>query len=215
MPYFKNNNINLLFIHIPKTGGTSLERYFSEKYNVPLNAGSLYMFLTEEEKSTYNLIINSSLQHITYNDIIKYKDYFKIDMFNIEIITIVRNPYERLVSDLFFLKLINQDSSCEDVFNIINSYIISNELDNHNLPQHKYIVDENNNIISNIKVLKTESLTEEMHGLGYNDFNFKENTNSIVVDYYSYLNSNSIKLINDFYNNDFILFNYQKLHYNV
>jgi hypothetical protein len=37
MPYFKNENINLLFIHIPKTGGTSVEQYFSKKYNVELN----------------------------------------------------------------------------------------------------------------------------------------------------------------------------------
>ena len=37
MPYFKNNRINLLFIHIPKTGGSSLEKYFNVKYNIPLN----------------------------------------------------------------------------------------------------------------------------------------------------------------------------------
>ena len=34
MPYFLNENINLLFIHIPKTGGSSLERYFSEHFNI-------------------------------------------------------------------------------------------------------------------------------------------------------------------------------------
>ena len=29
MPYFKNNDVNVLFIHIPKTGGSSMELYFS------------------------------------------------------------------------------------------------------------------------------------------------------------------------------------------
>ena len=32
MPYFHNNYVNLLFIHIPKTGGSSLEIYFSKKF---------------------------------------------------------------------------------------------------------------------------------------------------------------------------------------
>jgi len=32
MPYFNNvNGYNILLIHIPKTGGSSLEHYFSKK----------------------------------------------------------------------------------------------------------------------------------------------------------------------------------------
>ena len=56
MPYFKNNNLNLLFIHIPKTGGTSLEKYLSQKHNIPLDSKSLY----SNSKNGYN---NVSLQH--------------------------------------------------------------------------------------------------------------------------------------------------------
>ena len=37
MPYFTKNNTNILFIHIPKTGGSSLEKYFSNKYDIPLD----------------------------------------------------------------------------------------------------------------------------------------------------------------------------------
>ena len=37
MPYFHNKDVNLLFIHIPKTGGSSLETYFSKKFNMHLN----------------------------------------------------------------------------------------------------------------------------------------------------------------------------------
>lgn len=37
MPYFKNNDVNILLIHIPKTDGTSLERYFKTKFNISLD----------------------------------------------------------------------------------------------------------------------------------------------------------------------------------
>ena len=98
MPYFKNNNLNLLFIHIPKTGGTSLEKYLSQKHNIPLDSKSLYSDL----KNGYNSV---SLQHQTYHSLLKKKTQFGIDFNNIKIISIVRNPYERIVSDLFFYKL--------------------------------------------------------------------------------------------------------------
>ena len=61
MPYFKNDNINVLFIHIPKTGGTSVENYFSSKFNIKLNSKSLFTL----GKIYHNTNINSNLQHVT------------------------------------------------------------------------------------------------------------------------------------------------------
>lgn len=46
MPYFKNDNVNVLFIHIPKTGGTSIENYFSSKFNIKLDK-SLYLLTNQ------------------------------------------------------------------------------------------------------------------------------------------------------------------------
>ena len=37
MPYFKGPDCHILHIHIPKTGGTSINYYLSEKYGIPLN----------------------------------------------------------------------------------------------------------------------------------------------------------------------------------
>ena len=54
MPYFKNNTINVLFIHIPKTGGTSIEMYFSSKFSIVLNNTSLYNFTHEQIKLNKN-----------------------------------------------------------------------------------------------------------------------------------------------------------------
>jgi hypothetical protein len=108
MPYFKNENINVLFIHIPKTGGTSVDNYFSFKYNIKLNMNSLHVTtLNKKIIINKNTIFYNSPQHLSYQMIMKNKDFFKIDTNNLNIFTIVRNPYERIISDLFFFKEIS------------------------------------------------------------------------------------------------------------
>jgi len=211
MPYFLNDDVNILLIHIPKTGGSSLELYFSYKYNISLNEKSLYMYIDDETKLNENITINSSLQHITYNQIVKYSKFFKIDFNNINIITIVRNPYERIISDLFYYSKININTSKEEVFDIINEYLLSDNYDNHNIPQYNFVTDDNKELIPNIHILKTETLTTDMNDLGYKDFNIVTNNNLNKVNYYNYLNNKSIEIINDFYHFDFIIFNYDKL----
>jgi hypothetical protein len=215
MPYFKNENINLLIIHIPKTGGTSLEVYFHNKYKIPLNNDSLYNFLNNKKK----INIDSSLQHMTYQTIFNNKDFFKIDTNNITILSIVRNPYERIISDLFHISKhsldikIHINSTKEEVYHEIQKYLKLNNTDNHNLPQYLFVTDENKQLIPNIKLLHTETLQEDMIKLGYTDFNLTSNKNPIQKDenYYDYLNEDSIRLINDFYDYDFQLFHYDKI----
>jgi hypothetical protein len=210
MPYFKNENVNILFIHIPKTGGSSVDLYFSTKFNISLNYNSLYSFFANLT-IVNNTIFNSSLQHITYNQMIKYNNLFNIDFNNIKIISIVRNPYERIISDLFWYKKINVNISKKEVFDIIHQYLVSDDYDNHNIPQYKFITDDNIKIIPSIHILHTETLTNDMKDLGYEDFDLVMNNNKVNVDYYNYLNSESIRIINDFYHFDFILFNYVKI----
>ena len=209
MPYFHNININILLIHIPKTGGTSLEHYFSNKYDIPLNNDSLFKFLDKETAKSKN--INSSLQHITYQKIDTHKEFFKIDMSNLEIITIVRNPYNRIISDLFWYKKITINSTKEEVYHKIQQYLRDETLDNHNIPQYLFVTDEKMQLIPNIKILYSETLSSDMHKLGYVDFDVKTNDNKNNPNYFDYLNPSSIKLINVFYDYDFKLFNYDKI----
>lgn len=50
-----------------------------------------------------------------------------------------------------------------------------------------------------------------MKKIGYIDFDIYANVNSNKVNYYNYLNNESIEIINKFYHLDFILFNYDEI----
>ena len=202
MPYFHKDNINLLFIHIPKTGGSSLEKYFSKKFEIPLNESSLF--------SIHKKFKGISYQHQTYNSIMTHF-VPKMQGTNLTILTIVRNPYHRIVSDLFFFDYINKHSTPVQVFNAIN-YKYLNKIgnhDNHKRPQYHFVIDQQTGkLIENITILKTETLTNDMHQLGYTDFNIKTQSSHINKNYMSFLNKQSIQLINRAYYWDFIYFKY-------
>jgi len=217
MPYFydKQKNLNLLFVHIPKTGGTSVEKYLSEKYSIKLSNKSLYT--NRGKNGKFHSIIpgkgNKPLQHIVLQTMIIYKKKLNIFFDNtIKIFTIVRNPYDRLVSDLFFFDLIKTDSTHDHVYKQIVSYIKSN-VHNHGIPQSLFIINPNtSSIFDNVVILKTETLTNDMREFGFIDFNhFEQSNNKKHKPYVDYLNKKSIDLINNYYHLDFINFGYSKI----
>lgn len=205
MPYFKI--INILLIHIPKTGGTSIENYFYNNYKIKRTINTFFSY--------NNLTLNKhSLQHSTYLEFYEHKDYFEIDFDKSKIITVVRNPYDRIISDLFFYKLITIDFDKNKINNIINYFLESNDIvyDNHKMEQYKYLIDSNGNINKDIIIMKTETLNNDMINNGFLDFNLNENvTHRNNLNYISLLNDESIKLINDYYKKDFEYFNYEMI----
>jgi len=201
MPYYKEKD--LLFIHIPKTGGTNIENCIIQKHKQTLYSGKTNNLL----KYPYN---NISLQHQFYTTIYNNRDKLDINFNNIKIFSVVRNPYNRIISDLFWYNLIKKDYTPEQVYDkIVNDYLNRYDLDNHNQPQYKYITDNHRNLIPGIKIFKCENLNEMNEDInkfiGF-DINIKQdNANK---DYSKYLNKDSIDLINKIYKKDFELFNY-------
>ena len=172
MPYFHNNYVNLLFIHIPKTGGSSLETYFSKKFNMPLNDSTLFNIVKRFK--------GVSLQHQTYQSLITYPQIFKIDNNNLKILTVVRSPYHRLISDLFHFKYITTNSSQAFVFKVLATKYFNTfgANDNHKKPQYLFLLDKDGKMLEeNITILRMETLNADMAKLGYTDFNIVANKN--------------------------------------
>lgn len=213
MPYYTDGkktletnepkNINLLFIHIPKTGGTNIERKLLAKYSQRLWSGGM----SNPANAPYN---GGCFQHQFYSILYKYRDELEINFENIKMFCVVRNPYDRIISDLLWRRLIKKDFTTDEIYNVIKeNYLYKKERDNHNVPQYRFITDENLEVNQDIKIFKCEELNEINHELNkFLGFNINIKQENVNKDYSMYLNKNSISLINEFYKKDFELFNY-------
>lgn len=218
MPYFRNEDINLLFIHIPKTGGTSVETYFSVKFGIPLRKSSLF---TPNKGSQLSYSNGISYQHQTLRTLMTNAHKFGIEQNDLELLSIVRNPYDRIVSDLFFYNLISTNSSQVEVADVVEMYLSSSSdhRDNHRLPQYAFLVggaegssSSDGQLAPGIKLLRTERLNDMMHDLGYTDFDVHLNKRKKQArSSLSYFNDKSLHLINTYYAKDFRLFGYEMI----
>ena len=216
MPYFKE--IDLLFIHIPKTGGSLIENYFYTKLSLFTTIDTLYSCKHNfaNDKLIKIDLSNHSLQHTTYNEIFSSKkNYFNIKFSNLKILSLVRSPYSRIISSLFYFNLIDLEScNKKQIEKIITKYLYTdNFYDNSKKPQYLYLTSGDNLTISkNILIIKNETMSEDMVKYGYEDFkNYNINPFDNEIDYISYLSENAISMINHYYFMDFKLFNYETL----
>jgi len=205
MPWFADHN--LILVHIPKTGGGSIERYLwglSSLRRIAENADRSQRCLYSRE-GAYN---GTSLQHQPLRALQDNAVHFGIDFSspNLRILTIVRNPYDRAVSELFFRGAIQKDSPMDDVHCALLTWITRNQ-DSHTTPQWTFVADQHGELDKQVDVLRTESLTVDMHKLGYTDYIGPPTSNSWV----HLLGSDSIQLINETYSKDFELFGYTKI----
>lgn len=192
-----------IFVHIPKTGGTKIEKELFNCIN-NINKG-------------YGVVNNKAMQHYSIIEIINYLNKkFKIeynDINNFYKFTIVRNPYTRFISEYYWPG--NQygyykNKTIDEFINVIenklnNNSFNDNDYEDHHYQQYKYIYDDNNKICVN-EIFKFENFDKII-----NKFNL---SNKIIhkcsVNNKLELNEEQKNRIYKMYEKDFELFNYFK-----
>jgi len=109
------------------------------------------------------------------------------------VLYVVCNPYERMIRALFSLGKITSKSTKEEVFSKLQFF-----------PTQFSYVSLNDKLVHS-KILHTETLNQDMKTIGY-DFNGTTET----ISYMDYLHDKSIYAINEFYEKDFEMFQYEK-----
>ena len=153
MPVFAKNDNKVLFVHIPKSAGTSIERAFE-------NADWDIDFLIEPARNKVPDWKPCNPQH-WHRDLIVYNIYPRYDITHE--FTVVRNPFTRCISELMW-RHGGDDLYSEDFFARLQIYIVNNlsnyinnekqyqqnkqawldgtnifHMDNHWRPQHHFV----------------------------------------------------------------------------
>lgn len=146
-----DHNHKFIYIHIPKTGGTSIEHTLAKKCGTDLEKNELYgledlngkrlpfndtMHRLKSKKTSWRHI--RCLQHLTSNEIKQryenqiWSEYYKF--------TVVRNPWDELVSTYNYIKNKRPDL-CTKKFTTFKEWVINIKNTNR---QTRYILDKNN-----------------------------------------------------------------------
>lgn len=158
-----------IFIHIPKTAGTSIE---GTLYPNLLRKGNSISRMSDTNLfAGWNVEHKFWMQHATMQQIL---DLYEGDLTEYFKFTFVRNPYERAISDWrflrgksnkewsskTFLKYLNRKGYFERMFSN-NNNDKSSRID-HTYPQYDFIYDKNANCLVDF-IGRTENLQEDFN----------------------------------------------------
>jgi len=179
-----------IFIHIPKTAGTSISRFFQEK--------QISICIQPE--------LHASIHDIKSDFPQAYKNYRKF--------TVVRNPYDRMVSWYFFLKesavLAGFDLETVFPFNFIKW--IENPL-NADFTNRKLLDPQYTFIDETVTILKYENLNKELSKFFKEEINLPlHNKSNFKKEYFlNYYNKYALGIVYERYKEDLEKFNYNKI----
>ena len=202
-----------VFIHIPKTGGTTVEKLLDINPDPVENIKS-YWALDNLQIAYYikefNCKTSFFLQHLPA---IFIKNFNPETFNNFFKFSIVRNPYDRLISEFCWL---NRNELKIDNYYFINNFkawvnnLTPKTFNNHTLPQYYFLYNKNTLLVD--KVYKYEDLQNALKELSVKlNFELKDiwlHKNNFDIDKEALLPTNIKEKIYKLYEKDFIVFNY-------
>jgi len=217
----------LIFIHIPRCAGTSITSYFAKRYGAPQligQYGGKNKPIANAADTTLSQLTGVSsiqipspefkmeipMQHLSVGMLRSYRDALGISFAfgaATRIICCVRHPYDRVISDMFYMKYINPKNTPEEVYTQLVAYLKTPNNWRSAL-QLSYMLDEYGNVVKDIRVVKVEQLCSDMKSLGYVDFPASKNNHNPGEKYAKYLDADAKSLIYQAYEPDFRVFGY-------
>lgn len=200
MPVYRKHKA--IHIHIPKTGGTSIEKYFGQQFNI---RNSNPQFLWGHDRSRKLVMHHLSCQQIldlNYLDRKTFDDFFKF--------AIVRNPYDRLVSEYHW------SPAWREKYPRFYQFIAAlpeNIKETHLIPQYQFVCDQDNKIMVD-QVIKQENYQKEVGEMMKSRFNINANTGKHYNSrahkpWRSYFGRPEFDIVNKIYQKDFEMFGYE------
>lgn len=207
-----NREKKLLFIHIPKNAGTSIERSLFKDFSFSNNFSKDILFGYDK-----NTCIN--LQHATVEQLLEYRYISRKDLCEFNSFAIVRNPFSRALSGYFWLM---RDLSIKDsftnfllekgAFSKLNLSFQNKHVLDHFYTQSEFVLVDNNIGVKDL--LKFENLpTDFKHYMDKMGFNYKlgghfKKNNKGKLELMKYLTKENVSIIQEKYKVDFENFGY-------
>ena len=200
MPIIQINNQSILYMHIPKTGGTTVEAIFKKQ------GGKRLLFNSKPSVDDFYFPCSPQHFHLTL-----VKQLCPLDVFDYRF-TIVRNPFSRLASEYRNRQRRKylQGKPIPDFNNWVNDIFIKYTEnpwvnDNHIRPQKEFAGDGFDIFRFEDGIENIVNLMRERFKLSpMKDLPHRQKSVSIPIT----LDSDTAEKIIEFYKNDFSVFNY-------
>jgi hypothetical protein len=209
----------ILFIHVPKCAGTSVEGILNCKdedkfYTESLTSRTLASLpINSFTGREYRICASKNKQHYTYRELIKILPKNIIEDF--EKIAIVRNPYDRLVSEYYYSAYsIKSHKNFEAFVKTalkLDLYTRNWLYDGHLETQTSYLINEQKNFNSINKIFKFEEINtcfDYLNKIIGKVCRPHLRAASNRKPYSEYYTSELKEIVYNFYKDDFTNFNY-------